>query len=378
MPTARAISTPDDDVADAPDWGFSDLSPTARWLLGHGLPTTHRPPSTNLSDDEWARLLDSSRTHRLTGHLVGAVASGDLPVSDQQRAATATLELELAAVRSRYDEVCRPALDALADAGIEHRLLKGSALPWVDYPDPQLRPTADLDVLVPSRHLHRAVDRLTALGGTIVNPEPSVGYATQVFKGLTVRLESGLEVDLHRILAWGPFGVRVPECDLWSPGRTFDLLGGTATTLDVERTLVHVSGHLLLLGAFRASEVRDVAQLLSAPMLDPERAIDVARRWGQEAILATAVLMATREIGLLPMANPLYDWAVRHPIGRRDRLWLRMEQPNDPLHGLEQAAVFVELGGLTARRTQLRALLRPLPGTDPSLRSRVTRLTTRR
>ena len=246
-------------MADAPPWGFEELSPAARWVLAHGLPTRLRPPDAALDAEEWSRLRGECTNNRLSGLLVDAVTGGDLPTNDDQRADAAAIELELTSVRSLYDEICRPPLAALEEAGIEFRLLKGSSLPWIDYPDPQLRPTSDLDVLVPGDDLARAAEVVEALGGTLVNPEPAPGYARHVFKGLTVRLDSGLEVDLHRILAWGPFGVRVPEADLWSPGRTVDRLGRTATTLDADRTLVHLAGHLMLLGAVRASEVRDVA-----------------------------------------------------------------------------------------------------------------------
>ena len=207
-----------------------------------------------------------------------------------------------------------------------------------------------------------------------MNPEPAKGYACHVFKGLTVRLDSGLEVDLHRVLVWGPFGVRLPEADLWSPGRTFDRLGRAASTLDVDRTLVHLAGHLLLLGAVRASEVRDVAQLACAPTLDADGVVAIARRWGYEAVLATALRMAERELGLAADAHPLHRWATRYSVPLRDRLWLRMERPTDPLRGLEQAAVFLELDGIKSRRIQLQAVLHPLPGTDPSIRTRASRL----
>ncbi len=68
--------------------------------------------------------------------------------------------------------------------------------------------------------------------------------------------------------------------------------------LGLEETLLHVALHLLVLGTVRAREVRDVGQLLCSPDLDVERLLVLARRWGQEAVLATAVLMADRELSL--------------------------------------------------------------------------------
>lgn len=358
-------------MADAPDWSFARLQPTARWLLGHGLPTTLRGPRSALGTAAWEALVTECATHRLTGHLIAAVDDNSLPTTRTQRSDTAELELAATRTRVRYDEVCRPVLDALADADIPIRLLKGSALPWSDYPDPQLRPTADLDLLVPGRHLHEAAAILTGRGGRPVNPEPTEDFALEVFKGLTIKMPSGLEVDIHRILSWGPIGVRVPEADLWAPGRHFDRLGVPATTLDVDRTLVHLCAHLLLLGAIRASEVRDVAQLATSRDLDPGRVRSIARRWGHEAIVAVALRMAERELGLAPDAHPLTEWAATYRPSVRDRLWLRTDRPDAPVRGIEPLAVLVELPGWHARRTMLRALFAPAPGTDPTFAARV-------
>lgn len=360
-------------MADAPEWGFPDLSPVARWLLGHGLDTTLDGPDSPLDESEWRTLCSQAAAHRIEGHLIAAVTAGTLPTTDAQRADAAALEVAASRIRTRYDEICLPVLDALAAAHIPVRLLKGSALPWSDYPDPQLRPTADLDLLVPGSWLLAAAATLGDLGGTEINPEPTAGFALEVFKGLTIKMPSGLEVDLHRILSWGPLGVRVPEADLWAPGRSFDRLGHTFVTLDVERTLIHVSAHLLLLGVLRASEVRDVAQLATSPPLDADRALGIARRWGQEAILAVALRMAERELALVTEDLPLFAWAAEHRVSVRDRLWLRTDRPDAPIRGVEPFAVLVELPGFHPRITLLRALLAPRPGTDPSFGSRVSR-----
>ncbi len=252
-------------------------------------------------------------------------------------------------------------------------MLKGSALPWSDYPDPQLRPTSDLDLLVRSADLHRAVEVLEASRGRLLNPEPAEGYATHVFKGFTVLLDTGIEIDLHRLLSWGSFGVRVPMDDLWETSRAFDHLGEPALTLDRPRTLVHLAGHLLLLGAVRASEARDVAQLLADPLLDVDDALDVAARWKQEAVLATAIRLAERDLALPGHTSPLLRWAAKQHVSRLDRTRLRIERPTSPVRGIEQVAVFASLPRGPGRGIQARAWLRPEPGTDPSPGDRLER-----
>jgi hypothetical protein len=265
-------------------------------------------------------------------------------------------------------------LAVLDDAGIDLCLLKGPALGSLDYPDVQQRPTGDLDLLVRAEQIDHAVDALVAAGGTWTDPEPTEGYVRFAGKGATVTMPNGLEVDLHRILIWGPFGVRMRGEELWANRRTFTFAGSPRQGLGREETLLHVALHLLVLGTVRAREVRDVGQLLCSPDLDVERLLVVARRWGQEAVLATAVCMADRELRLEPGSHPLSAWATGFPVTARDRLWLRTEQPVGRLRGLESAAVYAELPGQTARKVFRRATLHPRPGTWPSPRDRLVTL----
>lgn len=358
-------------MADPPAWDFGPVAATTRWIAGYGLATTNVPPADALDHATWMTFRAECERHRLGGLLVAAATNGDLPVTDRQRAEMATLEIELTRHRTAYDARCRAPLAALADHGIEVLLLKGAALPWSDYPDPQWRPTGDLDVLVRTEDLYRSVQVLEGLGGRLLNPEPAPGYATHVFKGLTIVLEGGFEVDLHRILSWGSFGVRVPAADLWTSPRTFDRFGTPAQTLDRARTLLHLSAHMLLLGAVRLSEARDVAQLLADPLLDVDEVLRVARAWRQEAVLATAIRLSVRELGLAAEGSPLIGWSADVPVSRGDRARLRIEQPTSPIKGVEQLAVFASLPRGPGRRIQLRALLRPTTGTDPNLGMRL-------
>lgn len=358
-------------VADAPSWTFSDLHPVTRWVAAYQLPSRLHAPTHALADDEWQMLETECRRHRLDGLLVAAVASGALPATPSQRHMVSDIEGQLTRNRMQYDEITRPVLEQLRAQSIPFRLIKGSALPWSDYPDPQMRPTGDLDLLVPGSRLLESVNALEAIGGDLMNPEPTDGFAQSVFKGLTVVMPSGLEVDLHRLLSWGPIGVRVPEADLWSPGRTFDRLGTSLVTFDVERTLIHVCAHLLILGAIRASEVRDVAQLAFSEDLDAARAIAIAHRWGHEAILAVGLQMAARELCIDD--HPLSEWSKRYRVTARDRLWLRIDQPDAPISGVEPIAVLTELRGLHARATFLKALIAPRDGTDPTFAARAAR-----
>lgn len=361
-------------MAAPPPWGFSDLDPTTRWILARNLPTSVQAPTRPLSDDAWENVLQEARTHGLQGLLVGAVTDGGLPATAAQLGTTAELELHLTRARLSWEARAAEPLALLDEAGIEHRVLKGPALGVLDYPDPQLRPTSDLDLLVHGDDLLAAVTVLEAASGRCQDPEPTPGWARHVGKGATVSMPGGLEVDLHRLLVWGPFGVRLPVDELFTIARPFTVGPLHLQTLGREETLLHACAHLLVLGAVRAREVRDVAQLCTSPLLDVDRVLSLARRWGQEALLATAVRMADRELALEPGAHPLQTWAEGYRPTSRDRLWLRVESPTGRVHALEQLAVWLELGPGPARRVLWRGNVHPATGTYPGVAHRIRQL----
>lgn len=361
-------------MAAPPRWGFSDLSRLGRAVLAHGLPTRAGPPTEAATHEVWSNLLHESSMHGLEGLLVSAVAADALPTTAPQRADVAKLEIDLTRRRMGHEMRSRPWLEVLDAAGIDLRLLKGPALAVLDYPDPIQRPTSDLDLLVRAEQIDRAVEALLEAGGTWLDPEPVAHYVRTVGKGATFAMPGGLEVDLHRTLVWGPFGVRVPCDELWACSRPLVFDGTERSTLGREETLLHAAAHLLVLGAVRAREVRDVGQLLCSPALDEERLLVLARHWGQEAVLATAVRMADQELELLPGSHPLSSWAVGYPVTLRDGIWLRTEQPVGRWHGLESPAVYLELRRRHARRVMREATFHPRAGTWPTPRERATAL----
>jgi hypothetical protein len=372
-------------VTTAPAWGF-ELSPTNRAVLAHGLtgpPEDAGAPALTdpHADDDWAALRGEASHHRLDGLLVAAVVDGLVATTVEQRAELAHLELDLTRARMWHEQRLVTVVDDLEAAGIEVRVLKGPALAALDYPDAQLRPTGDIDLLVHGEQIDHAVAALVAMGGIRTDPDPVAGYAGRVGKGATIAMPDGLEVDLHRLLVWGPLGVRMPPAALWEPGRTFERGGRAFETLDVETTLLHACAHLLVLGWRRALTLRDVAQVLANPGLDPDRAIRLARRTDAEALLATGVLLAQRELDLADAAwgdaALVLQWARGFAPRWRDRLWLRVERPEDPIGALEAFGTYLELPGPAERRILRAATLRPEPGTFATPGDRATRVVRR-
>ncbi|MCU0309546.1 MAG: nucleotidyltransferase family protein [Acidimicrobiales bacterium] len=372
-------------MATAPAWGF-DLADTTRAVLAHGLTDDPaRPLSTRpLTDGAWTALRAEVGHHRLDGLLVAAVADDALPATAAQRAEVAELEVELTRNRMWHEQRSADIVDHLAHGGVAVRLLKGPALGALDYPDPQMRPTRDLDLLVHGADIDATDRLLAAMGGVRLDPDPAPGYAATVGRGITVALPGGLEVDVHRTLVWGPLGVRVPPDELWERPRPFTYGRADHTTLSAEATLLHACAHLLVLGWRRALTLRDVAQVLVSPDLDPDRLVVLSRRWGSEALLAVGVLMAARELRLDPAsvgpggaAATVLGWAHGFVPRWRDRLWLRVERPDDPIGALEAVATYLELRTPAERAVLRRATLTPAPGTYPSPAARAARVARR-
>ena len=107
-----------------------------------------------------------------------------------------------------------------------------------------------------------------------------------------------------------------------------------------------------------------MAQLADRADLDVEGLLVRARQWRAEAMLATAVLLSAEELGLETLRqSELGGWAAGYPVTLRDRLWMRIERPEQPLPGLEAAATLYELPTRQAQIELVRATLRPAPGT---------------
>lgn len=113
-----------------------------------------------ISSDRWPALLDAACRHGLLAALAGRLPPGDAALRARfERLATAA-RLRDAALRAALEEV----LSALAGAGVVTCPLKGPLLADRVYPDPALRPSGDLDLLVPEPALERAAAALAARG----------------------------------------------------------------------------------------------------------------------------------------------------------------------------------------------------------------------
>lgn len=234
------------------------------------------PPGAPLDPRRWTELMAQVRAVRAEGPLSAAVRAGAWPVTGRQHDELAhqhraTMALALLLERELLE------LDrALTTAGIEYRVLKGPAIAHLDERDPSLRAFGDLDLLVPSAQVPDTVRLLEGRGGHRRFPEPRPGFDRRFSKGASFWFHDQLEVDLHRTLCPGPFGLALPLDRWWSlPAVRYELGDREVAALPRPARFVHACLHAILGQARpRPTALRDLA--LTAPRDATELAIAVA------------------------------------------------------------------------------------------------------
>jgi hypothetical protein len=334
-----------------------------RRIAVHGLPESPAPVATApLGGGEWRALRTFVAHHRLTGLAVAAAEHGDLPLDPTQRQQLLADAAAAADLTRHLEAVLVEVSGMFAAAGIDHRVLKGPALARLDYPAAALRPFGDIDLLVTGEGLETAIGLLTRAGGRRRYPEPRPGFDRRFGKGVCVVLPDGTEVDLHRTLAAGPFGLTVDLDDLWSKTSPVVVGGRPLPALDPAARLLHACLHAAL-GNHppRLLALRDVAQVWLATRPDPAEVLGRARRWGVTAVVARAVTTAWETLGLAD-GGPLVAWAVGHDPGPRDRALLAVYERAGARYAGQALASLRVLPGLRDRAAYLRALAFPERG----------------
>jgi len=190
------------------------------------------------------------------------------------------LELRLLEINEWFD----------AAGGVEFRVLKGAAVAHLDEADPSLRTFADLDLLVHSRDMDRAIAVLEAHGVRRRIPQRRPGFDRRFSKGVGMSCPDGIEVDVHRTLCGAALGFRIPVDDLFSQPELFIVGGQEFAAMRLEHRALHAAYHAVL-GTTHPplKTLRDLAGYLTHPELPPEVLAAEARRWGGETVLGEAV-----------------------------------------------------------------------------------------
>lgn len=325
-------------------------------VAGHRLPgATREFPAAPPPDEAWSALLAAASDHRLLGLLRSAVDSAALPATDFQRTQVrAAHRMTLLRVLSLEQHLVS-VTSLLADAGVDVRVLKGSAYAHLDYPDPALRSFIDLDLLFRPADIARAVSVLVDEGFTRILAEPRPGFDRRFDKGTTLR-SADFEIDLHRTFVLGPWGLRIKLDALWADGEQFTVGGHRLTALSAPHRFLHACYHAALGDwPLRLGSLRDVAELHPA---DEPGLIALAKAWGVQAVVAAAVADSTRLLGLEP-TGALRSWAAAYVPTRRELYWLGLHTQENKTFAAQAIATLPALPGIRDKAAYLRALMLP-------------------
>jgi hypothetical protein len=178
-------------------------------------------------------------------------------------------------------------------------VLKGAALAHTVYPEPCLRSFGDVDVLVSTRDWRRACDVLEELGLRRQRPEPRPGFDERFGKASVHKGDDAVEVDLHRTLVIGPFGLWIDPDALLSRTATFEVGGRTLRRLDDTGMLLNACMHASLgWRPPRLVPLRDVLQVARYAEVDWDVLAEWSARWRLAAVLRHAFSTAAGTLGV--------------------------------------------------------------------------------
>lgn len=256
-------------------------------------------PAQPLDEAGFVRLSSAVRRQRLTGLFWAAIEGGALPTTESQRERAEAAHVRVLTGVLALEELLVDTARLFADEQIPVRVLKGSALAHLDFPDPALRPFGDIDLLIPGTRFDDAVALLVGRGCTRRFPDPRPGFYRRFGKGASVRTPEGLEIDLHRSFSMGPFGERLALDDIWSACEVFEVAGEPLTTLPVEVRLLHACYHAALGDRVpQLAPLRDVAQILLSSNPDWTVFQRLMQRSRGQAVVAHAVRTAWTELAI--------------------------------------------------------------------------------
>lgn len=244
--------------------------------------------------------------HRLIGLAARAIETGELNVSNETAEAIVDRhDMDMAATL-RIEVMMLRVAELLETESIRLRVLKGSALAHTVATTPSDRSFRDVDVLVRSSDIDQTVAVLEAAGASRLQPELRPVFDRRFAKSVTMRL-ADVEIDVHRTLAPGPFGLTIFPDDLFLLAGTFAVAGRTLPTLDRTDHLLHACYHAALGSQTPAmTNLRDIA-LLAAGDVDLDRINDAVERWEGQAVMGRAVELVRESLGdVLPPALCLY------------------------------------------------------------------------
>ncbi|MFC1836428.1 nucleotidyltransferase family protein [Thermodesulfobacteriota bacterium] len=242
----------------------------------------------------------------------------------------------------------RRLLGEFETAGIPIVVLKGAHLAACLYPDPAMRPMADVDILVQLQDCERARDLLSSMGYAVAE-EPPDEFEELVRPSLLFGVEgpTGGYLDLH----WGLQAMnyyRLSPVVVWEEARESSLLGNRAHLFSPEMNFIHVGLHALNHGSWLLNWL-DLVLLTRARNMDWDRLTDLSERLEAARPLYRALLRLQEEWHVTVPSDTLSrlaryrarwfeDFVIRGPYARFWRVCARLRYLPDRRSGLRYIA----------------------------------------
>jgi hypothetical protein len=278
-------------------------------LAGYGLPGASSAfPNGVLDDDVWDAVFSEVCRQRLTGHLVHAIDDGTFTAKDTQEAAALDADERSLALALVLEQLLLRATRLLDRGNVTARVLRGPAVAHTVYPEPGLRSFADIDLLIAGADYDAALALLCTGGAQRRFREPRRGFERRFGKGVCLEIPGRLEIDVHRTLVAGPFGIAIDADGLFENSTYFRLGGQTLEGLDPEARLLDACFHAALTERRRLAPLRDVAQMILCSPFGAEQVRDRCRQWRCGIVVQRAIGMAWDVFGLESMSE-IVRWA---------------------------------------------------------------------
>lgn|GEM_PF-3180967 len=198
---------------------------------------------------QWSGIVSAARQHYLAPILFYKVSSRDGQINVVEQLRQSAREAIVSYIAQ--DEARWQVNDALRAAEIPNVWIKGSVLAHTIYEQPELRPMADLDVLVPPERFEQARGILENMGyqhstdATITLPPE---FAAKKQRHILLKGGAGNQVSLE--LHWyllTPMILSVEQLDwFWGQTHEIEIKGHTITTLKTEAHLLYLCAHAML------------------------------------------------------------------------------------------------------------------------------------
>jgi hypothetical protein len=273
-----------------------------------------------VSGEDWYGFITEIRNDRLAGLAVAALDAAVLELREEwAEDLVARHRSDMTWVLGLEQKLFEVA-DAFERAGVEFVVLKGPALAHSIYPDPSWRPFSDLDLLVRTRDWRHACETLIARGCVRRLPEPRPGFDERFGKAAVHRTPENQEIDLHRTLVLGPFGLWINPDELFEHTRSFHVAGRRFTRLGDTEMLLHTCIHAALGQRVPfGQQLRDIRQVMSASAADGDALLDRATRWHLGGVVRRAFALNSHATGAA-WPTELASVLAPRPSARESRL----------------------------------------------------------